>query len=64
MTNEEKIKILQDVVRIKSINGNEKDVALYLQTLLSEHGIDSKLIEYDKNRSNLIAEIGGKTSVS
>lgn len=60
MKNEERIQILQEVVRIKSINGNEKDVALYLQKLLSEHGIDSKLIDYDENRSSLVAEIGEK----
>lgn len=58
MTNEERISILQDVIKIKSINGNEKEVALYLQQLLAKHGIESKLIDYAENRSNLVAEIG------
>lgn len=58
LTKEEKIHILQEVVRIKSINGNEEDVALYIQNLFNEHGIDSKLIKYSEKRSNLVAEIG------
>ncbi len=44
MEKEEKVKILQDLIKIKSINGNEEEVAIYLQNLLKNHGIDSKLI--------------------
>lgn len=52
------VKILQDVVQINSVNGNEEEVAVYLQKLFAEHGIDSKFIKYDEGRMNLIVEIG------
>ena len=57
MEKEEKVKILQDLIKIKSINGNEEEVATYLQNLLKNHGIDSKLIKYAEGRSSLVAEI-------
>ena len=58
MEKQEKISLLQDILKIKSVNGNEEEVAIYIQQLLAKHGIESKLIEYQANRSNLIAEIG------
>ncbi len=60
MNKEEKISILQDVIRIQSVNDHELEVAKYFQTLLEKYGIDSKLVEYSPTRSNLIAEIKGK----
>jgi succinyl-diaminopimelate desuccinylase len=60
MDKEEKIKVLQDIVRIKSVNGNEEEVASYLQQLLKEHRIHSQLISYSEGRCNLIAEIGSE----
>ncbi|MDT2726565.1 ArgE/DapE family deacylase [Lactococcus formosensis] len=57
MEKEEKVKILQDLIKIKSINGNEEEVATYLQNLLKNHGIDSKLIKYAEGRSSLVVEI-------
>lgn len=60
MNREQKIQILQDLIQIKSINNNEKEVALYIQDLLDSYGIDSGLVEYDENRSNLIVEIIGQ----
>lgn len=45
------------MIKIKSINGNEEEVAIYLQNLLKNHGIDSKLIKYAEGRSSLVAEI-------
>lgn len=48
---------LQDIIRIKTENNNEQEVAEYLQNLLKEHDIDSKLIQYSPGRSNLVAEI-------
>lgn len=53
----EKVKILQDVIRIKSINDNEEEVALYLQALLKQYDIDSTLVRYAEGRSSLVAEI-------
>ena len=61
MDQEQKINILRDVIKIKSINNHEKEVALYYQSLLSKHGIESTIIEYEGNRANLIAEINGDT---
>lgn len=62
MEKEEKVKILQDLIKIKSINGNEEEVAVYLQNLLKNHGIDSKLIQYAEGRSSLVAEIKSGSS--
>ncbi len=58
MNEQQKIKILSDMVSIKSVNDNEQEVALYLQKLLKEHGIPSKLISYSDSRASLVAEIG------
>jgi len=62
MENQEKVQILKDIVAIKSVNGNEKEVAEYLSKLFKKHGIDSSFLEYDKDRDNLIVEIGNKNS--
>lgn len=61
MNKEERIKILQDVVRINTENDHEQLVAAYYQNLLKSHGIDSKMIEFDKERSSLVAEISNGT---
>ena len=58
MEKEKKISILQDIVRIKSVNGNEKEVAEYLQNLLNEYEIESEIIDWEEpGRSNLVATI-------
>jgi len=53
-----KLKILADLVKIKSVNDNETVVAQYLQRLLADHGIEATLIPLSDTRSNLVAEIG------
>lgn len=60
MIKEEKIKILQDVIQIQTVNDNEIAVAEYFKKLLNEYGIDSKLVEYSPTRANLVAEIKGE----
>ena len=60
MNKEEKIKILQDVIQIETVNDNEVAVAEYFKNLLNEYGIDSKLVEYSPTRANLVAEIKGE----
>ena len=60
MNKEEKIKILQDVIQIQTVNDNEIAVAEYFKKLLNEYGIDSKLVEYSPTRANLVAEIKGE----
>ena len=63
-TDEEKIKILSDIVAIETVDRNEEDVANYLATLLSEYGIDSKVIPTGiPGRANLVAEIGSGSPV-
>lgn len=57
MEKQEKVQLLQDIIRIKSVNGNEEEVAVYIQKLLEKHGIDSELVPYAKGRSSLVAEI-------
>jgi peptidase, argE/dapE family len=58
LTNEEKIKILSDIVAIKTVNDNEIEVAKYLKKLFDKYGIDSHIDKLSKTRANLIASIG------
>lgn len=63
-TDEEKIKILSDIVAIETVDRNEEDVANYLATLLGEYEIDSKVIPTGiPGRANLVAEIGSGSPV-
>ncbi|EMF0286779.1 ArgE/DapE family deacylase [Enterococcus hirae] len=55
MGNEEKIAILQEMIRIKSVNGNEGEVAAYLNQLLNQHGIQGEIISHTEGRDNLVA---------
>ncbi|OQO70233.1 succinyl-diaminopimelate desuccinylase [Enterococcus villorum] len=55
MEKEEKISILQEIVRINSVNGNEGEVAEYLKQLLNRHGIEGKIVSYSDGRDNLVA---------
>lgn len=57
MEKQEKIKLLQDVIHIKSVNGNEEEVAVYIQKLLKQHEIESELVPYAPGRSSLVATI-------
>lgn len=66
MNKMEKIQLLQDLIKIKTVNNHEKEVALYLQKFLKDRGIESQLVDYDDNRSSLVAQITqseGKTLV-
>ncbi len=57
-TDSEKVQILEDLVTIKSVNNHELQVCEYLKDLLSQHGIESKIIKINDTRANLVAEIG------
>lgn len=64
MEKEKRIQILQDIIKIKSVNANEKEVADYLANIFEEYGIETKQVEYAEGRNNLIAEFAngeGKT---
>lgn len=63
-TEEEKIKILSDIIAIKSINENKIEVANYLKDLFAHYeGIESKIVPVTDTRVNLVAEIGSGSSV-
>lgn len=51
------LKALQEVIQIDSTNDHEKQVALYLQKPLGDHGIESKLVDFKGDRANLVAEV-------
>lgn len=59
MDEQRKIKILQDVIRIKSVNGDEREVAEYLQKLFAEYDIESELIPWNdtEDRANLVVTL-------
>ncbi|MEI7012539.1 M20/M25/M40 family metallo-hydrolase [Leptospira licerasiae] len=55
----EAVKILTDLIRIKSVRGNEKQVAEYIRSIFEKEGIKTKFI-YEpgfQERVNLIAEL-------
>lgn len=62
-TEEQKIKILEDLVAIKSVNENEIEVATYLKKLFEEHGIEATIVPVTATRVNLVAEIGSGSPV-
>lgn len=57
MEKEKRIAILQDVIKIRSVNNNEAEVTDYYAKLLQTHGIDSTKINYQEGRDNLVATI-------
>lgn len=61
MEKQEKIQILQDLIKINTVNGNEAEVANYIAKLFDKHGIKYEILEQFPGRSNLVAEIGQKT---
>ncbi|QNQ82250.1 ArgE/DapE family deacylase [Lactobacillus sp. PV037] len=62
MDKTQKIKILTDLIKINSVNGNEIEVARYLRSLLKKYDIDAKIDAFGDKRANLIAEVGDKDS--
>jgi succinyl-diaminopimelate desuccinylase len=62
-TEEEKIKILSDMIAIKSVNENEIEVANYLKDLFAQYGIETKMVPVTNSRVNLVAEIGSGSPV-
>lgn len=55
----EEVKWLKDVLKIDSTLSNEKEVADYLEKLLTAEGIETKQIEYSEGRNQLIAILRG-----
>ena len=54
METNEQVRILQDLIRIHSVNGNEIAVADYLEKLLRSHDIDVTVDAFGDRRANLI----------
>lgn len=59
----EKMKILEDLVAIQSVNDNEIEVAEYLQDLFDQYKIESKILPINDTRVNLVAEFGSGAPV-
>lgn len=56
----ERKQILSELVKIKSVNGNETEVADYLKNLFIEHGIpdqDIQKVKYVEGRESLVVDI-------
>lgn len=65
LTNEQKVKILSEIVAIPSVNDNELAVAQYLEQWLNRYDIDTHIDYISGERANLIATIGsGKPVVA
>ncbi|MGA1670305.1 MAG: M20/M25/M40 family metallo-hydrolase, partial [Candidatus Nanopelagicaceae bacterium] len=63
----ETVRICQELIRIPSVNfgegkGDEKAVAEFVASLLSEVGIKNEIIETGSNRLNVVARIKGQDS--
>lgn len=63
ITEKEQLDFLRHLVGQKSVNGNEKDVAVCVAAFLQKHGISSSIHDLGNNRANLTAVVGtsGKT---
>lgn len=57
MEKSEKLSILDDLIKLETVNDNEEIVANYLKDLLEKHQIKTELVEHSKKRINLIANI-------
>ncbi|APX72761.1 M20/M25/M40 family metallo-hydrolase [Companilactobacillus allii] len=57
MEKNERLEILDDLIKLNTVNGNEEVVANYLKDLFEKHNIQTELVEYDKGRVNLIATV-------
>ena len=58
MEEKEKIKILQDLIQINSVNGNELEVAEYLHKLFAKSNLEAKIDDFGNKRANLVLDVG------
>jgi len=58
---DELVKLLSNLLQIDTSNppGNESDAAGFLRDWLSERGVESEIIEFDKGRGNLFSRLKG-----
>lgn len=62
MDKEQRLSILDDLIKLETVNGKEKLVADYLKKLFDENGIESELNKVDDDRYNLIATINPESN--
>ncbi|MFT9004614.1 MAG: ArgE/DapE family deacylase [Liquorilactobacillus hordei] len=58
MNKDEKIKILRDLIKIQSVNGNEAKITDYLVKIFENQNIKVQPDYFDENSANFVAEIG------
>ncbi|MFH5811552.1 M20/M25/M40 family metallo-hydrolase [Companilactobacillus sp. FL22-1] len=58
MDKAQRLSVLDDLIKLNTVNGNEELVANYLKNLFEKNGIKAELNQYADNRYNLIASIG------
>ena len=58
MENAERVQVLKDLIKINSVNGNEIEVAQYLQDLFQKHGIEAHVEAFGDRRANLTVDFG------
>ncbi|QBE59886.1 ArgE/DapE family deacylase [Limosilactobacillus fermentum] len=58
MDQTERTRVLSDLVKINSVNGNELEVANYLRRLFEQHGLTADVQPFDEQRANLVVEVG------
>ena len=54
MNDQKKIQVLQDVIRIPSVNGKEAEVASYLSKLFIDYSIESERVPYCPGRDKAL----------
>ena len=57
MDKAQRLSILDDLIKLETVNGREEIVANYLKDLFEKNGIEVELTKYADNRYNLIATI-------
>lgn len=63
LSEQDKIRLLANIVKIQTENDHEIEVCEYLKDLLSQYDIDSKIVKVNDSRANLVAEIGSGAPV-
>lgn len=58
MEKEEQLRVLEDLIKINSVNGNEIEVAKYLERLFNNHGITAQVDAFGDHRANLTVDFG------
>lgn len=51
-------KLLLDLININTVNGNEKEIADYLERIFQDNNVKIKRLKYADKRETLVAEVG------